>query len=335
MVRFNSTREKSAVGTAQPAVPGTTDGGGKPVIRKTRRPLTRDQWLLVLLGLPGGLALIAFHYVPLLGNVIAFKDYQPYLTIGESDWVGWSNFSFLWDGNPEFMNALWNTVILTIIQTVLIFPIPLALALVLNSLAGERLKRTLQSILYMPHFLSWVIVVALFQQMLGNAGMLNTFLVQNDLPIVQIIGAPDLFKALITTQAIWKDAGWGTILFLAAISRIDQEQYEAAAVDGAGSWKRLWHITLPALKGLIILLLILRLGSSLSVGFEQILLQQGPVGLQASEVLDTWVYNNGILGGEWGTSAAAGLIKGIVGLLLVVGANKLAHAFGERGVYQK
>jgi putative aldouronate transport system permease protein len=211
----------------------------------------------------------------------------------------------------------------------------LLLALLLNSLAGEHLKRLMQSILYLPHFLSWVIVVAIFQQMLGNAGMLNTFLVQHDLPIVQIIGVPELFKVLITSQAIWKDAGWGTIIFLAAISRIDQEQYEAAAVDGASAWKRMVHITLPALKGLFILLLILRLGSSLSVGFEQIILQQGPVGLEASEVLDTWVYNNGILGGNWGMSTAVGLVKSVVGLILVIGANKLAHAFGERGVYER
>ena len=298
------------------------------------RRLSRDK-LLVLLGLPGALALIGFQYYPLLLNVIAFQDYQPYLGITESSWVGLTNFSFLWDGNPEFLNALWNTLILTLIQTVLVFPVPLLLALLLNSLAGERLKRQLQSILYLPHFLSWVIVVALFQQMLGNAGMLNTFLVQNDLPIIHIIGVPELFKALITTQAIWKDAGWGTIIFLAAVSRIDQEQYEAAAVDGANGWQRLWNITLPALKGLFILLLILRLGQSLSVGFEQIILQQGPVGLEASEVLDTWVYNNGIIGGDWGMSAAVGLVKAGVGLLLVIGANKLAHLFGERGVYEK
>jgi putative aldouronate transport system permease protein len=313
-----------------------TAGNGDGTARqRPRRKISRDKMLVLLLGLPGGIALLLFHYIPLLGNVIAFQDYQPYLGFGESDWVGLRNFSFLWDGNPEFLNALWNTLILTVIQTVLVFPVPLVLALLLNSLAGERLKRLLQSVLYLPHFLSWVIVVALFQQMLGNAGMLNTFLVQHDWPIIQIIGAPELFKALITSQAIWKDAGWGTIIFLAAISRIDQEQYEAAAVDGATAWQRMISITLPALKGLFILLLILRLGSSLSVGFEQIILQQGPVGLQASEVLDTWVYNNGIIGGNWGVSAAAGLVKGLVGVLLVIGANKLAHAFGERGVYEK
>jgi putative aldouronate transport system permease protein len=296
--------------------------------------LSRDK-LLVGIGLPGAIALVLFQYVPLLGNVIAFQDYQPYLGITEAPFIGLQNFSFLWSGDASFLNALVNTLILTIIQTVLVFPVPLVLALLLSSLAGERLKRLLQSVLYMPHFLSWVIVVALFQQMLGNAGMLNTFLAQHNLPALHIIGVPALFKGLVTTQAIWKDAGWGTIIFLAAISQIDQEQYEAAAVDGANAWRRLWHITLPSLKGLFILLLILRLGNSLNVGFEQIILQQGPVGLEASEVLDTWVYNNGIIGGNWGMSAAVGLVKMVVGIALVIGANKLAHMFGERGVYEK
>ena len=309
------------------------DVRGSKFTRSLRR-LSRDK-LLVGIGLPGALVLILFQYLPLLGNVIAFQDYQPYLGITEAPFIGLQNFSFLWDGNPAFLNALVNTLILTIIQTVLVFPVPLFLALLLNSLAGERLKRLLQSILYLPHFLSWVIVVALFQQMLGNAGMLNTFLIQHGLPQFHVIGVPDLFKALITTQAIWKDAGWGTIIFLAALSQVDQQLYEAAAVDGAGPWKRLWHVTLPQLKGLFILLLILRLGNSLSVGFEQIILQQGPVGLEASEVLDTWVYNNGIIGGNWGMSAAAGLVKSVVGVFLVIGANKLAHVFGERGVYEK
>ncbi|MBA8793679.1 putative aldouronate transport system permease protein [Friedmanniella endophytica] len=305
---------------------------------RARRGGTGSRWsrdkLLIGIGLPGAIALILFQYVPLLGNVIAFQDYQPYLGITGSDWVGFENFAAMFE-DPKFYTALYNTLILTVIQTVLVFPIPLFIALLLNSLAGERLKRLLQSILYLPHFLSWVIVVSLFQQMLGNAGMLNTFLVQNGLPMFQVIGVPELFKALLTTQAIWKDAGWGTIIFLAAISRIDQEMYEAAAVDGAGPWKRMWNITLPSLKGLFILLLILRLGNSLSVGFEQIILQQGPVGLPASEVLDTYVFNNGILSQEWGTSAAVGLAKTVVGIGLVIGANKLAHLFGERGVYEK
>lgn len=279
--------------------------------------------------------MLVFHYLPLLGNVVAFQDYQPYLGVRESSWVGLGNFSFLIDGNPLFINAVLNTLVLTLVQTVIVFPIPLGLALLLNGLAGEQLKRLLQSILYLPHFFSWVIVVAMFQQTLGNTGMLNTFLAEHDLPVLHIIGSPELFIPLITTQAIWKDAGWGAIIFLAALSRIDHEQYEAAAVDGANARQRLLYITLPALKSLFIVLLILRLGSSLSVGFEQIVLQQDAVGREVSEVLDTWVYNNGILGSDWGMSAAVGLIKGIVGVILVLGANHLAHRLGERGVYQR
>ncbi|MDX6356504.1 MAG: putative aldouronate transport system permease protein, partial [Streptomyces sp.] len=197
-----------------------------------------------------------------------------------------------------------------------------------------RTKKWVQNILYLPHFLSWVVVVALFQQMLGNDGMLNLFLRAHEMGTWNIIGNPDLFKGLLTSQVIWKDTGWGTILFLAALSRIDTDLYEAAAVDGASRWRQTWHVTLPALRGLVILLLILRLGDALSVGFEQILLQQGGVGLDQSEVLDTYVYNNGLIGGQWGVSAAVGLVKGVVGVVLVLGANRVAHLFGEEGVYR-
>jgi len=133
---------------------------------------------------------------------------------------------------------------------------------------------------------------------------------------------------------LWKDAGWATILFLAALSRIDTTLYEASAVDGAGRWRQLWHVTLPGLRSLIVLLLILRLGNALSVGFEQIVIQQNAFGRDVTEVLDTYVYNNGILAGNWGSSAAVGLVKGLVGVLLVIGANRLAHRMGEAGLYQ-
>jgi putative aldouronate transport system permease protein len=153
--------------------------------------------------------------------------------------------------------------------------------------------------------------------------------------LLKIIGNPDLFIPLITSQVIWKDAGWSTIIFLAAMSRVDTQLYESVAVDGGGRWRQLWHVTLPAIRPVIVLLLILRLGDVLSVGFEQIFLQQGPVGLDASEVLDTYVYNRGIVGGNWGVAAAVGLVKGLIGTILVLGANKVAHLFGERGVYSK
>ncbi|MFD7087712.1 ABC transporter permease [Streptomyces sp. NPDC059896] len=284
---------------------------------------------------PGIFVVLLFHYVPLLGNVIAFQDYQPFIGIWHSAWTGLDNFRVLVNGDAAFLHALNNTVQLLLIQVVFVFPAPILLALALNSLVSERVKKAVQNILYLPHFLSWVVVVAVFQQMLGNGGLLNVFLRAQELGTWNIIGDPELFKTLLTSQVIWKDTGWGTILFLAALSRVDNNLYEAAAVDGAGRWRQTWHVTLPALRGLVVLLLILRLGDALSVGFEQIILQQTGVGLESSEVLDTYVYNNGLLAGQWGVSAAVGLVKGTVGVVLVLGANRLAHFFGEEGIYRK
>ena len=286
------------------------------------------------MALPGVVLLLAFQYVPLLGNVIAFKDYLPFIGIADSPWVGFENFRVITDGDARFLNALKNTLIITVIQVVVVFPIPIMLALALNSVISERLKRVVQSVLYLPHFLSWVIVVAVFQQFLGGAGMINNFLRAHDLQTMSIIGNPDAFIPLITSQVIWKDSGWATILFTAVLSQVSVQLYEAAVVDGAGRWRQMLHVTLPALRPIIILLLILKLGDSLSVGFEQIFLQQQAVGLDASEVLDTYVYNNGIIDQNWSVAAAVGLVKGVVGVVLVWGANKLAHVFGEDGLYR-
>ena len=298
-------------------------------------PSLRRRLPLLLLAAPGVAVLLAFQYFPLLGNVIAFKHYLPFLGIWDSEWVGWENFGVIINGDPRFLSALANTLIITLVQVVVVFPIPIALAIALTSLANERIKRVVQSVLYLPHFLSWVIVVGIFQQFLGGSGMINNFLRAHGHDPFQIIGNPDLFIPLLTSQLIWKDAGWATILFLAVLSQIDTQLYEASVVDGASRMRQLWHITLPALRSVAILLLILRLGDALSVGFEQIILQQPAVGLDASDVLDTYVYNNGIVGGNWSEAAAVGLVKGVVSVLLVLGANKVAHMFGEDGLYRK
>lgn len=302
--------------------------------RKARRSRPRRNMALFWFLVPGLVVLLVFHYIPLFGNVIAFQDYQPYIGIMHSRWTGFDNFDVIFNGDEQFVHALVNTLELTLIQVTFVFPAPILLALAMNSLVSERIKKWVQNVLYLPHFLSWVVVVSLFQQMLGNDGMLNLFLNDHGAGSWNIIGNPDLFKTLLTSQVIWKDTGWGTILFLAALSRVDQNLYEAAAMDGASRLRQTWHVTLPALRGLVILLLILRLGDALSVGFEQIILQQGGVGLENSQVLDTYVYNNGLIGGQWGVSAAVGLVKGVVGVVLVLGANKIAHLFGEEGVYR-
>lgn len=278
--------------------------------------------------------MILFMYVPMFGNVIAWQHYSPYVALFENPWAGWENFVRVFR-TPSFWDAVVNTLAITTFQLVFYFPVPIALALLLNSILTPWLRTTIQSIIYLPHFFSWVLVVTIFQQILGGAGLLNRVLRDAGMQPVEIMTNPDTFLLLVTGQAVWKDAGWGMIIFLAALSTIDPAQYEAAAVDGAGKWRRMWSITLPAIRPTIILLLILRLGDALTVGFEQLILQRGAVGQGAAEVLDTYVYYQGVIGGDWSFAAAAGLIKGIVSLLLVLGANKLAHVFGEAGVYRK
>ncbi|HUQ60856.1 ABC transporter permease [Lentzea sp.] len=298
----------------------------------TRR-LRRD-WPLLAMVAPAIAVYAVFHYVPLLGNVIAFQSYSPYTGIGASPFVGLYNFQRIFS-DPGFWQAAANTVTITLFQLVFYFPVPILLALLLNSLLSARLRMLVQSVVYLPHFFSWVLVITLFQQVLGGTGAINAFLREQGAQTVDIMNNPDLFLGLVTLQSVWKDAGWGTIIFLAALSTVDSSLYEAAAVDGAGRWRRLWHVTLPALVPVIVLLLILRLGDALSVGFEQFLLQRDAVGADTAEVLDTYVYFTGVVNNDWSYAAAAGLVKGVVGLLLVLGANKLAHVFGQQGVYQR
>jgi putative aldouronate transport system permease protein len=180
-----------------------------------------------------------------------------------------------------------------------------------------------------------VLVVTIFQEMLGGAGMLNTFLRQHGWTTWDIMTNPDTFKYLVTAQAVWKEAGWGIVIFLAALAAIDQELYEAAAADGAGRWRRTWHITLPGMRSVIVLLLVLRLGYALSVGFEQFILQRLAVGRDAAEVLDTFAYYYGVVGNNFSYGTAAGLFKGLVSLVLLLAANKVAHMFGEDGFYRR
>ncbi|WP_405774895.1 ABC transporter permease [Streptomyces sp. NBC_00859] len=294
--------------------------------------IKRDK-VMLLLTLPGLLYFVVFHYIPLLGYMVAFQDYQPYLGYMHSAWTGFANFTEAF-ADPAFWSATVNTVEIAFVQLIFFFPIPIALALLLNSIVSDKLRRFIQSVVYLPHFIGWVIIVSIFQQVLGGAGLLPDLLGDLGLPRYDMMSDPNAFPWLIALQSIWKDAGWGTIIILAALLGIDKQQYEAAAIDGASRWRRLWHVTLPGIAPVIILLLILNLGQILSVGFEQILLQRDAVGPGSGEVLDTYVYYHGIKDNQWGISAAVGLVKAVVGTVLVLGANKFAHRLGHEGVYR-
>lgn len=320
-----------------------SESKGSPSHRAEKRPfwasLRRDLPLLLMTA-PAALLLLVFHYVPTLGNVIAFQDYNPFLgdnafeAFWNSNWVGIDNFLILFE-DEGFWEALRNTLTITLFQLVFFFPLPIVLAILLHGIASPRWKNFIQSVVYLPHFFSWVLVITFFVQMLGGAGLLAQEMRAHGFEPWDVMSNPDSFIVLVTAEAVWKDVGWGSIVFLAALAAIDPTLYEAAAVDGSGRFRRLWHVTLPGLRPVIILMLILRLGDALSVGFEQYLLQREAVGRQAAEVLDTFVYYQAIIPQQWGVGAAAGLFKALVGLVLILTANRLAHSLGEQGIYSK
>lgn len=295
------------------------------------RRIWRERWMYTFI-VPGLVFFLLFHYVPLLGNVVAFQEFSPFRGISGSPWVGLANFAALFT-DPAVLTALRNTLVIALLQLVFAFPAPIALALLLDSLLSDRIKRMVQTVVYLPHFLSWVIVISVWQQVLGGGGLVANVLDDVGIAGFDAMTNADTFWALVVAQGMWKDVGWGTIIFFAAIAGIPRELHEAAAVDGASGWQRMRNVTLPGLIPVATLLLILNLGSILTVGFEQLLLQQPMVGAAVSEVLDTFVYFRGVLAGEWGIATAAGLLKGIIGTVMVLAANRVAKKLGGEGIF--
>ncbi|HLH57619.1 MAG TPA: ABC transporter permease subunit [Streptosporangiaceae bacterium] len=312
--------------------------GGRTT-RETRRgrrwaQLRRDR-SLVIMTLPAAALLAVFGYAPMLGLVMAFQNYDIYDGFLHSPWVGFANFGQLLS-DPAFWQAFRNTVELFSVQLVLSFPVPVMLAILLDSLLSRRLRSFIQSVVTLPHFFSMVMVVTIFEQLLGGSGLLDTLLRSHGVAHPpDIMTSPGLFKFLISGQMIWKESGWGMIVYLAALAAISPALYEAAAVDGASWWRRTWHITLPGLRPIMVLLLILNLGFALTFGFEQMLIQLPAVGPGAAQVITTFAYENGIVHGDFSYGAAAGLFLGITSVILILAANKAAHLLGQDGLYRK
>ncbi len=289
-------------------------------------------WLYALL-LPGLLYFILFKYVPMGGLVIAFKDYSPFLGIWGSKWVGFDQFAKFFS-TPDFWRLLRNTLGISLLQLLLYFPAPIVLSLFLNEVRHSGYKRTVQTLVYVPHFVSWVIVASLTYQLFNvSDGIINQLLNITGIGSVDILSKSSTFWGLIVGQDIWRETGYGTIIFLAALAGVDQEMYEAARVDGAGRWRLMWHITLPAIRGTIIMMLILRVGGLLNTGYEQIFLMRNDLNIEMADVFDTYIYTRGIKQGQYSFSAAAGMFKSVVGMILVLGSNKVAKLFGESGIY--
>lgn len=288
---------------------------------------------LYLMILPGLIYFIIFKYMPMAGIVIAFQQFDPFEGFLKSDWVGLDNFRKLF-GEQDFLKLLQNTLLLSCMNLVLFFPAPIILALLLNEVRITWFRKLVQTVVYVPHFLSWVIVVSLTILLFSvQEGGINKLLVNWDLAPIALLTDSDYFRFLYVSQSIWKEAGWSAVIFFAALASIDPTLYEAAVVDGADRWRQLWHITLPGLRTTIIILFILRVGYLMDTSFEHILLMQNPTNLQLSDVFDTYVYRVGILQGDFSYTTTVGLFKSFIGLGLILIVNRVAKKIGEEGVY--
>jgi len=272
---------------------------------------------------------LLFKYLPMFGVVIAFKDYNFIQGIMNSPWVGWKHFRMLFD-NPQSLEIIRNTFVLGLLSIFVGFPFPIILAILLNELRKLWFKRVVQTLVYLPHFFSWVIVggivLTLFAQESGIVNHLMQGVTGEAYPFLYKSGS---WIAIFLGAGIWKEAGFAAIIYLAALSSIDTSLYEAANIDGANKWRRIWHITLPGISSTIVIMFILSIGNVLEVGFDKVFVLQNPVVSDISEVISTYIYRIGIEGAQFSFTTALGLFESVVGLVLVLLTNRTARKFGQ------
>jgi len=296
------------------------------------RTLRRYRWYYLLM-LPGVLYFLVFHYGPMAGLVIAFQNYNLMKGIWGSEWVGLKNFEIIFN-SPDFLLIFRNTLIISFYRIVFnMFP-DLIFALILNEIRVQWFKRAIQTISYGPYFLSWVIVYGLvFAFLAPDSGLVNQLAREWGGSPVDYMSKKEYFRTILITTDIWKNTGYGAIVYLAALATIDPHLYEAATVDGAGRWRQLWHITLPGVMNVFVLLIILRIGHILDAGFEQVYIFLNARVYDVGDIIDTWVFRRGLFNLDFSVATAVGFFKGVVGLILVVGANRLAKRFGQSGIW--
>lgn len=278
---------------------------------------------------------IMFKYIPMTNIVIAFKDYNIFAGTWASPWANPLGKYFMQAfGSAEFMRALWNTVYLNVLDLIFSFPAPIIVAIMLNELAFRRFKRVTQTILYMPHFLSWIVIAGLAMQILApETGMVNVFLRRIGLDTVHFLDSSSMWVGTYVALGVWQSAGWNTIIYLAAITGIDTELYEAAEVDGASRFRKIWHITLPGIRPTIVTLLILQMGRMLQIAFDRPYALMNYVVKDVSEVISTYVYRVGIQSQQFALSTAVGLFQSVVCVVFLILANVIAKKLGEDGIW--
>ncbi|WP_336771129.1 ABC transporter permease [Paenibacillus sp. MMO-58] len=303
-------------------------------IRKKNRivqNIKRDFLLYALLLLP--MAYIAiFKYAPIYGVLMAFQEYNIFQGISGSEWVGLDVFRFIFE-QDSFYRALTNTLVLNLLDLAAGFPAPIILAILLNELRFTRFKKLTQTVLYLPHFLSWVIIGGMVYLMFSSGGMANTMLSGLGLGKIEFLSDKTNWLIMYVAIGIWQSAGWGTILYLAAMISINKDLYEAADIDGCSRVRKIWHITLPGIKPTIIILLILQIGRMVSIGFDRPFVMGNSLVSDYSDVISTYVYRIGIGSGDFSQATAVGLFQSVVGLLFLVSANYVAKKIGENGIW--
>ena len=301
-----------------------------------KRSLLREIFLnkyLYLIVLPPILWYAVFHYAPMYGITLAFKKYMVRQGIWGSPWVGLDNFAFM-TRDIQFWYAVRNSLIISFGKLIFGFPAPLILALLLNELASQKYKKVVQSILYLPHFLSWVIIAGLIYNLLSiSAGSVNRLIRSMGLEPILFLGNAKYFRPIVYITDIWKGAGWGTIIYLAAISGVNPELYEAARIDGAGRFKRMVYITIPSIKATVIILLILSMGGIMNAGFDQIFNLYSPGVYSVGDIIETFVYRMGIERGKFEYTAAIGLFNSLINLTMILTANAIARLVNEDSLF--
>ncbi len=294
-----------------------------------------DMYLLLI---PGLVFCFIFFIVPLYGLVLAFKDYNmfagstPFLSILESEWVGFEHFKNIFS-RSDFKDAFANTIIISLMKIACVFPLPIAFAILLNEIKSIRFQRGLQVIVYLPHFLSWAVVSGLFVSMLGSTGMVNTLLDSFGFDKVQFLTDNSVFRWVLIFSDAWKEVGWSSIIYFAAIAGLDQECYEAAEVDGATRVQQIFYITIPGLVPTIVLMLIMRIGSILDAGFAQIFAMYNPTVYESADIIGTYIYRIGLGKMDFSTGTAVGLFNSIISLVLVIGSNFASKKLSGKSIW--
>ncbi|MCK9251563.1 MAG: ABC transporter permease subunit [Eubacteriales bacterium] len=288
---------------------------------------------IYLMALPGLILLVIFRYLPMYGITVAFKDFNVIKGIIGSPWIGFENYERLMSSS-EFKRAFGNTLSISVLRMVFGMPLPIILALSLNEVRNMLYKRSIQTIVYIPHFISWVVVAGIFMDLLSpSTGLINR--------LIEILGGKPIFfmtnlkwiRTVVVGSEIWKESGWGAIIYLAAITGVDPELYQAASIDGAGRWRQTIHVTLPAIKGTFIVLLIMRLGGLMGANFEQIYMMYNPTVYAKIDVIDTYVFRTTFDTLDFGYTTAAGLFSQVIGCILLLSSNALVKRMGGRGMY--